>query len=61
MVCAGCIAVAVGAPYCLDQCLIFCRTNFDCDNLETFLTSLGVVVRIEPGLKPLGMSARNYQ
>ena len=25
----------------MDQCLIFCRTNFDCDNLEKFLTSLG--------------------
>ncbi|KAL3160771.1 hypothetical protein ABBQ38_009184 [Trebouxia sp. C0009 RCD-2024] len=25
----------------MDQCLIFCRTNFDCDNLESFLTGLG--------------------
>lgn len=25
----------------MDQCLIFCRTNFDCDNLEKFLNSLG--------------------
>eukprot|EP00803_Ostreobium_quekettii_P004828 evm.model.scf_578.6 EVM.evm.TU.scf_578.6 scf_578:62481-70261(+) len=25
----------------MDQCLIFCRTNFDCDNLETFLNQLG--------------------
>ena len=23
------------------QCLIFCRTNLDCDNLEQYLTSLG--------------------
>ncbi|KAL0042243.1 hypothetical protein WJX77_007018 [Trebouxia sp. C0004] len=27
--------------YKMDQCLIFCRTNFDCDNLESFLTGLG--------------------
>ena len=25
----------------MDQCLIFCRTNFDCDRLETFLNTLG--------------------
>ena len=25
----------------MDQCLIFCRTNYDCDNLETFLSELG--------------------
>ena len=25
----------------MDQCLIFCRTNFDCDNLEAFLVVLG--------------------
>ena len=25
----------------IDQCLIFCRTNFDCDNLEAFFQSTG--------------------
>ena len=25
----------------MEQCLVFCRTNFDCDNLEKFLNSLG--------------------
>jgi ATP-dependent RNA helicase DDX1 len=25
----------------MDQCLIFCRTNFDCDQLESFLNELG--------------------
>ncbi len=25
----------------MDHCLVFCRTNFDCDNLEKFLNSLG--------------------
>eukprot|EP01026_Neomeris_dumetosa_P024663 TRINITY_DN2045_c0_g1_i7.p1 TRINITY_DN2045_c0_g1~~TRINITY_DN2045_c0_g1_i7.p1 ORF type:complete len:708 (-),score=131.19 TRINITY_DN2045_c0_g1_i7:97-2220(-) len=25
----------------MEQCLIFCRTNFDCDNLEQFLNNLG--------------------
>ena len=25
----------------MDQCLIFCRTNFDCDQLERFLNELG--------------------
>mmetsp|Transcript_3311 Transcript_3311/g.11991 ORF Transcript_3311/g.11991 Transcript_3311/m.11991 type:complete len:739 (-) Transcript_3311:81-2297(-) len=25
----------------MDQCLIFCRTNFDCDNLENFLNGCG--------------------
>jgi ATP-dependent RNA helicase DDX1 len=27
--------------FAMDQCLIFCRTNFDCDNLEKFLNELG--------------------
>jgi hypothetical protein len=27
--------------FAMDQCLIFCRTNFDCDNLEKFLNGLG--------------------
>ena len=27
--------------YEMDQCLIFCRTNFDCDRLENFLNGLG--------------------
>lgn len=25
----------------MDQCLIFCRTNLDCDNLEHFMNALG--------------------
>ena len=25
----------------MEQALIFCRTNFDCDNLERFLNTLG--------------------
>ena len=25
----------------MDQCLIFCRTNLDCDNLAKYLTQLG--------------------
>jgi ATP-dependent RNA helicase DDX1 len=25
----------------MEQCIIFCRTNLDCDNLERHLTSLG--------------------
>ncbi|GLI69277.1 hypothetical protein VaNZ11_013853 [Volvox africanus] len=25
----------------MEQCLIFCRTNYDCDNLEKFLNNLG--------------------
>jgi ATP-dependent RNA helicase DDX1 len=25
----------------MEQCLVFCRTNFDCDNLEKFLNGLG--------------------
>lgn len=25
----------------MDQCIIFCRTNFDCDNLEAFLKHVG--------------------
>ncbi|GMH45072.1 hypothetical protein BSKO_13029 [Bryopsis sp. KO-2023] len=25
----------------MEQCLIFCRTNFDCDNLEKFLNEMG--------------------
>ena len=25
----------------IDQCIIFCRTNFDCDNVEKFLNNVG--------------------
>jgi len=25
----------------MEQCLVFCRTNFDCDNLERFFNALG--------------------
>ena len=25
----------------MEQCLVFCRTNFDCDNLEAFFNALG--------------------
>lgn len=25
----------------MDHCLVFCRTNLDCDNLEAYLNSLG--------------------
>jgi ATP-dependent RNA helicase DDX1 len=32
---------AIVDKYDMDQCLIFCRTNFDCDNLETFLNTIG--------------------
>lgn len=28
-------------PCRIDQCLIFCRTNFDCDNLEAYLNTVG--------------------
>ena len=32
---------AIVDKYNMDQCLIFCRTNFDCYNLETFLNTIG--------------------
>ena len=25
----------------MEQCLVFCRTNFDCNNLEAFFNALG--------------------
>ena len=25
----------------MEQCLVFCRTNYDCDNLEAFFNALG--------------------
>ena len=31
--------VAVGNR--MEQCLVFCRTNQDCDNVEAFLNALG--------------------
>ena len=34
----------------MDQCLIFCRTNFDCDNLEKFLNEAGGGRRFTGGL-----------
>lgn len=59
----------------MDQALIFCRTNHDCDNLEKFLRDLGgACVRLFPGqgwgargarilvpCMPKGDDARNQQ
>eukprot|EP00960_Hanusia_phi_P045143 757046-Hanusia_phi.AAC.4 len=43
----------------MDHCLIFCRTNFDCDNLERHLVSLGggrkfhgKAEKVSPNLSP---------
>jgi ATP-dependent RNA helicase DDX1 len=27
----------------MDQAIIFCRTKVDCDNLETYLNSIGMI------------------
>jgi ATP-dependent RNA helicase DDX1 len=35
----------------MDQVLIFCRTNFDCDNLEKYLTARGGGKKFIPGQK----------
>jgi ATP-dependent RNA helicase DDX1 len=35
----------------MDQCLIFCRTNLDCDNLEAFLTSAGGGTKFRSGME----------
>lgn len=35
------VAQRVLDAFQMEQALIFCRTNFDCDNLEKFLNSLG--------------------
>lgn len=35
------IAVAVADAFDMKSCLIFCRTNVDCDNFEAYLTKLG--------------------
>lgn len=33
----------------MDQCIIFCRTNLDCDNLEAYLTAAGGGQKWTPG------------
>ena len=35
----------------MEQCLIFCRTNVDCDSLEAYLTALGGGQRWRPGME----------
>ena len=35
----------------MDQCLIFCRTNVDCDNLEKYLLSVGGGQKYRPGME----------
>ncbi|KYK68411.1 putative ATP-dependent RNA helicase DDX1, partial [Toxoplasma gondii TgCatPRC2] len=35
------LVVALADAFKMETCLVFCRTNLDCDNLELFLTSCG--------------------
>ncbi|PHJ22345.1 atp-dependent rna helicase ddx1 [Cystoisospora suis] len=35
------LVVALADAFKMETCLVFCRTNLDCDNLEQFLTHLG--------------------
>ena len=35
----------------MTQCLIFCRTNLDCDNLEDYLTKIGGGNKWRPGME----------
>jgi len=35
----------------MEQCLIFCRTNVDCDNLEAYLTQVGGGARFRGGME----------
>ena len=35
----------------MDQCLIFCRTNVDCDNLEAYLQSVGGGSKFKRGME----------
>ncbi|KAF4648931.1 ATP-dependent RNA helicase ddx1 [Perkinsus olseni] len=34
------IAVKIADAYKMDRCMVFCRTNLDCDNLESYFHSL---------------------
>lgn len=36
----------------MNQCMIFCRTNLDCDNLEKYLTAIGGGSKFRPGTRP---------
>ena len=38
----------------MSQCMIFCRTNLDCDNLESFLVQYGGGARWKQGKKETG-------
>lgn len=31
------------AEHKMDQAIIFCRTKVDCDNLETYFNSIGII------------------
>jgi len=35
------LVVKIADAFAMTQCLVFCRTNVDCDNLETYLNTLG--------------------
>ncbi|PFH31733.1 putative ATP-dependent RNA helicase DDX1 [Besnoitia besnoiti] len=35
------LVAALADAFKMEACLVFCRTNLDCDNLEQFLTALG--------------------
>ena len=35
----------------MSQCIVFCRTNLDCDTLEAFLVAAGGGTRFKPGME----------
>lgn len=43
------IAIAIADTIGMDSCLIFCRTNVDCNQLESYLTQLGGGRQFRPG------------
>ena len=46
----------------LDQCLIFCRTNVDCDNLEKYLIELEKeVIRVKEEITKKNDFKKNAQ
>ncbi|KAF4665598.1 ATP-dependent RNA helicase ddx1, partial [Perkinsus chesapeaki] len=56
------IAVKIADAYKMDRCMVFCRTNLDCDNLETYLHSLdGIPPNRNVSVEEMMTSTAGYQ
>ncbi|EER19828.1 ATP-dependent RNA helicase DHH1, putative [Perkinsus marinus ATCC 50983] len=56
------IAVKIADAYKMDRCMVFCRTNLDCDNLEAYFHSLdGISSNRHVSVEDMMTSTAGYQ